>query len=454
MAAPGGLYEPLFGERDVAACLSDQARVQAMLDVEVALADALARVDVVPAGSVDPIRQAARAQFYDLAALATDAARTGSVVIPLVADLTRRVAAIDADAARYVHWGATSQDIVDTALVLQMRSASTPLLRQFERAARAAAAHARRYRTTPMAGRTWLQHATPTTFGLKAAGWLDALERVRRGVGSAFSSSFVLQFGGASGTLAALGPKAIDVGSALAERLNLQLPPAPWHSHRDRLAQLACALGVATGTLGKIARDLSLLAQTEVAEAHPRETAGGSSTMPHKRNPVSCVVALAAAVRMPALVASMLAAMPQEHERGLGGWHAEWDVLPDIVLLTAGAARSVADALDDLVIDAARMRRNLGMTRGLAQSEAVAMALARDLGKHQAHTLVEAASRRALAEERPLAEVLAEDASVTRVMTPDAIERCLSPDAYLGVADAFVDRILATWERAEGPDIS
>ena len=453
MAAVNGVYGRLFGETDVAARLCDRARLQAMLDVEVALAEALARVNVVPASSVDAIRRAAWAELYDLAALAAEAARAGNVVIPLIADLTRHVATIDADAARYVHWGATSQDIVDTALVLQMRAASAPLLLQFERAARSAAAHAHRHRNTPMAGRTWLQHATPTTFGLKAAGWLDALERVRRALDSAFSSSFVLQFGGASGTLASLGPDAIDVASALAERLDLQLPPAPWHGHRDRLAQLACALGVATGTLGKIARDLALLAQTEVAEARPGETAGGSSTMPHKRNPVSCAVALAAAVRVPGLVASMLAGMPQEHERGLGGWHAEWDVLPDIVLLTAGAARSVADALDDLVIDAARMRRNLEITRGLAQSEAVAMTLGRDLGKHEAHALVEAASRRAAAEERPLADVLAEDASVTRVMTPDAIEHCLSPEAYLGVADAFVDRVLAAWERTEGFDV-
>jgi 3-carboxy-cis,cis-muconate cycloisomerase len=452
MAAPGGLYEPLFGERDVAACLSDQARLQAMLDVEVALAEALARAGVVPAGSVEPIRQVARAQLYDPATLATEAARAGNVVIPLVADLTRRATAIDPVAGRYVHWGATSQDIVDTGLVLQVRAASAPLLHQFERAARAAAAHARQHRNTPVAGRTWLQHATPTTFGLKAAGWLDALERVRHAVESAFSSSFVLQFGGASGTLAALGPAALDVASALAERLDLKLPPAPWHGHRDRLAQLACALGVATGTLGKIARDLALLAQTEVAEARPGKTAGGSSTMPHKRNPVSCAVALAAAVRVPGLVANMLAGMPQEHERGLGGWHAEWDVLPEIVLLTAGAARSVADALEDLTVDAARMRANMEITRGLAQAEAVAMTLGRDLGKHEAHALVEAASRRAAAEERPLADVLAEDAAVARVLTRDALEQCLSPEAYLGVADAFVDRILATWKRAEGPD--
>ena len=446
------LHERLFGESAVADCLSDRARVQAMLDVEAALAEAEVRVGIVPERSLAAIRACAQADMYDPAALALEAVEAGNVVIPLVRLLAQRVAATDADAARHVHWGATSQDILDTALVLQLRAASAPLLRQLERAAQAAATHALRYRNTPIAGRTWLLHATPTTFGLKAAGWLDALERVRRSVDTAFNAAFVLQFGGASGTLAALGPSAVDVAAALADTLRLQMPPAPWHSHRDRFAQLACALGVATGTLGKIARDLALMSQTEVAEAFPGEDAGGSSTMPHKRNPVSAAVALAASVRVPGLVASMLAGMPQEHERGLGGWHAEWDVLPDIVLLTAGAARSIGFALDELVIDTARMRKNLEITHGLIQSEAVVMTLGRDLGKQKAHALVEAACRRAASEKRTLKEVLAEEDAVTRVMTAEAIERCLSPEEYLGAADAFVDRVLESWERSGGRD--
>src|SRR5262245_60219597 len=233
MAAVNGVYDRLFGEPDVAARLSDRSRLQAMLDVEVALAEALARVDLAPARSVDAIRQAGRAELYDLAALAAEAARAGNLVIPLVADLTRRVAVIDPDAARYVHWGATSQDIIDTALVLQMRAASTPMLGQFERAARAAAGHARRHRATPMAGRTWLQHATPTTFGLKAAGWLDALERHRARLGELRPRVLVLQLGGASGTLAALGERGLAVAAALADDLRLALPDVPWHAHRD-----------------------------------------------------------------------------------------------------------------------------------------------------------------------------------------------------------------------------
>ncbi len=452
MTALVGLHAHLFGERDVAAQLSDQARLQALLDVEVALAEAESHVGVVPPSSVSPIARAARAELYDHVALGQEAARAGNIVIPLVKHLVRQVAAIDPDASRYVHWGATSQDILDTALVLQLRAAFPPLLGQFERAAEAAAGHARRYRNTPIAGRTWLQQATPTTFGLKAAGWLDALERVRRRLGEALSATLVLQLGGASGTLAALGPAALAVSNAMAKRLGLQAPPAPWHGHRDRLAHLACTLGVATGTLGKIAKDLALLGQTEVGEVVAARDEGASSTMPHKRNPVRVAVALAAALRVPGLVATMLASMPQEHERGLGGWHAEWDALPEIVLLASGAARSIADALDDLIIDARRMQANLEITQGLTQAEAVTMELARHLGKSEAHALVEAACRRAVSEERTLAVVLGEDVAVTQVMTQESIAQCLSPDTYLGAAGAFVDRVLDHWKRAAKRD--
>ena len=452
MTAPDGLYAPLFGDPDVAERLADEPRLQAMLDVEAALAEAEAAAGVIPSDSARFIREAARASLYDRAALAQEAARAGSVVIPLVAQLTERVAALDRGASRYVHWGATSQDILDTALVLQLRAAGLLLLRQIERAADAAARHARRHRNTPMAGRTWLQHATPTTFGLKAAGWLDALERVRQAAGDAFASVQVLQFGGASGTLAGLGRAALPVSEAMAARLDLRLPAAPWHGHRDRLACLACALGVATGTLGKIARDVALLGQTEVAEVQPSARAGGSSTMPHKRNPVSAAVAIAAAIRVPGLVATMLAGMPQEHERGLGGWPAEWDVVPEIVLLAAGAARSGADVLDDLVVDPARMRQNLEMTRGLSQAEAAVMALAAHIGKREAHASVEAACRRAIEENRLLADVLAGDAVVARVMTREAIARCLAPDEYLGAAGVFVDRVLALSNRGGDAD--
>ena len=363
----------------------------------------------------------------------------------MVRHLTARVAAIDANAARYVHWGATSQDILDTGVVLQLRAAVPTTLGHLERAGRAAAALARRYADATMAGRTWLQQATPITFGLKAAGWADALDRTRQRVGTALDDALMLQFGGASGTLAALGSHGLAVTDGLAARLGLRAPDIPWHAHRDRFAQLACALGVATGTASKIARDLSLLAQTEIGEAseRPVEGRGGSSTMPQKHNPVSASVALAAAIRAPGLVATMLGAMVQEHERGLGGWQAEWDTLPDLVLVSAGGARAVADALDSLSVDAERMRANIDASGGTLLAESISMALAESLGKREAHTCVEAACRRAVDERRPLADVLGDDPVVTRHLDRAEIARRLSPDHYLGATHAFIERVLA-----------
>ena len=443
---PGArVHDLLFGEEHVAAQFADQTHLQMMLDVEAALADAEATAGVVPPSCVAPIRSAARADLYDPATIATEAAHAGNPVIPLVRHLTRRVAANDADAARYVHWGATSQDILDTGLVLQLRAAVPVVLDHLERAARSAADLTRRYADTPMAGRTWLQHATPTTFGLKAAGWLDALDRTRRRLETALDEALVLQFGGASGTLASLGSHGLAVTDALAARLRLRAPDTPWHAQRDRLAHLACALGVATGAAGKIARDLSLLAQTEIGEVSekPVEGRGGSSTMPQKRNPVASSVALAAAARAPGLVATMLGAMVQEHERGLGGWQAEWDTLPDLVLVSAGGARAVADALDGLVVDAERMRANVEATGGTLLAEAIAMALAVPLGKGEAHACVEAACGRAAIERRPLADILGEDPMVTRHLDPAEIARRLAPEHYLGTARGFIERVLS-----------
>lgn len=419
-----------------------------MLDVEAALADAESALGVIPAQAAPRIREEARADLYDLAAIASDATAAGNLAIPVVRHLTRRVAARDAGAARYVHWGATSQDIIDTGLVLQLEDAVPPILRHLRSAAANAAGHAERHAATPIAGRTWLQQGTPTTFGLKAAGWLDALERAAAGVESAMQAALVLQFGGATGTLASLGEHGPAVADALGARLGLAIPAAPWHAHRDRLASLGCALGVATGTLGKIGRDLALLGQTEVGEAFEAagEGKGGSSTMPHKRNPVKVSVVLAAAVRAPGLVGTLLSAMPQEHERGLGGWQAEWETLPELVRVTAGSARALSAALEGLVVDPARMRQNLAATRGLALSEAVTMALAASLGKSDAHARVEEACRRAVAERRDLVDVLSEDPVVTAVLDRAALERHLTPERYLGAARAFVDRILALRE--------
>ncbi len=424
--------------------MTTQEHLQTMLDVEAALAEVQASLGMIPLKAAAAIRSAARSELYDAASIAAGAQRDGNAAIPLIHQLTMRVASFDAEAARYVHWGATSQDIIDTALVLQLRGRVPAILEDLERAAEAAATHARQHATTPMAGRTWLQQAAPITFGLKAAGWLDALDRVRSSVRTASDAAMVLQFGGASGTLAALGQHGPAVAAGLAARLRLTVPAVSWHAHRDRLASLACALGVATGTNGKIARDLGLLAQTEVGEAHEAPgQAGGSSSMPHKQNPVRAARAVAAAVRAPGLVATMLSAMPQEHERGLGGWQAEWDTLPELVSVAGEAARAVADTLDGLVVDLSRMRTNLESTGGLVLAEAVVMQLAPTLGRREAHAHVERAARRAADEHRAFAEVLAEDPAVAAILDRPRIENSLRPENYLGSAAAFVADVLA-----------
>jgi len=432
----------LFGDPEVAVHFSDQARLQAMLDVEAALAESEAELGLVPRECVTAIRTAARATLYDRAELGAEAAQQGNVAIPLIRHLTKHVAAADPQSARYVHWGATSQDVIDTALVLQLRAAVPQLLAHIARAAGHGARLARAHAATVMAGRTWLQQATPTTFGLKAAGWVDALDRQHAAVTAALNTAAVLQFGGASGTLAALGDRGPAVAERLAAALGLANPDLPWHAHRDRLVHLGCALGVACGVLGKIARDIALLAQTEVGEVRDGR-GGGSSTMPHKQNPVGASVALAASLRAPGLVASLLAAMPQEHERGLGGWQAEWSTLPELVMVTAGAARAIADTLETLTVDAARMRENLQRTRGLILAEAVTMALAGRIGKADAHARVEEASRRAVRDQISLGDALAEDPEVMRYMGRDELERRLAPEEYLGAARTFVERVLS-----------
>ena len=425
------------------------ARVQALLDVEVALAEALARAGVIPESSVAPIRTAARADLYDMAVLAADAERAGNLLIPVVQHLTTRVAAADATAAGHVHWGATSQDVMDTALVLQLRAAVGDVVAALDRAAGAAADLARRHVDTPIAGRTWLQQATPTTFGLKAAVWLDGLARSRQRLAAALEGALVVQLGGATGTLSSLGPAGAAVAAALAALLDLLVPDIPWHTERGRLAEVACALGIACGTLGKIGRDLALLAQTEVGEAFAPAVPGrgGSSSMPHKRNPVAAATAAAGGVRAPGLVATMLAAMPQEHERACGGWQAEWDTLPALVDVALQSARAMAEALADLVVDAARMQVNLDAAGGVARAEGLVTALAPHLGRVNARAIVEGACARALAGGRALADVAAEEPLIVTHLDPTQISGALDPAGFTGSSRAFVDRVVERWQR-------
>jgi 3-carboxy-cis,cis-muconate cycloisomerase len=290
-----------------------------------------------------------------------------------------------------------------------------------------------------------MQQAVPVTLGLKAAGWLSATGRHRERVRELRARALVLQFGGAAGTLASLGSQGMEVATALAAELQLELPDTPWHAQRDRVAEAATVVGLLVGTLGKMARDISLLMQTEIAEAFEPsgKNRGGSSTMPHKRNPVSCAVALAAALRVPALVSTMLTAMVQEHERGLGGWHAEWETLPEIFILASGALDNMTRVTAGLEIDAEAMRRNLKITQGLILAEAASMALAKYLGKEAAHELVEAACRSAVAEKKHLRDVLAVDARVAKHLSAADLDRLFDPANYTGLAAKLVERALA-----------
>jgi 3-carboxy-cis,cis-muconate cycloisomerase len=438
------LLDPLFAEDRMRALFSDHNRLQAMLHFEAALARAEARLDVIPGSAVSAIELQCRAELFDFETLGREAALAGNLAIPMVKQLTALVARSDREASRFVHWGATSQDAIDTGLVLQLRDALDLIEADLAAAAAEASRLARAHQHTLMPGRTWLQQALPITFGLKAAGWFSALKRHRVRIREMRPRVLAIQFGGAAGTLAALGAKGIQVAEALGEELGLQVPDLPWHTHRDRVAEVAAALGLLVGTLGKIADDISLLMQTEVGEAYEPTAAGrgGSSTMPQKHNPVGSAVVLAAAIRVPALVSTLLAAMVQEHERGLGNWLAEWETLPEICTLTAGALAHLKRVLEGLKIDEARMAANLEATRGQIMAEAVMMALGARLGRLEAHDLVECACLEASRRGRHLRDALMDDPKVREHLSRDDLERLFNPGNYLGAAEALVDRAL------------
>jgi len=426
--------------------LADRARLQRMLDVEAALARAEAAVGIVPQHAVAAIAAACRADDYDPAALGEAAVDAGNIVIPLVKALTGAVAGNAKEAARYVHWGATSQDIIDTALALDLRCAIDALVTDLDRAVAGFAALAEHHRNTPLAGRTWLQHALPIPLGLKLAGYAAALARSRARLARLRSEALVLQFGGAAGTLAALGGNGLAVAERLAAELSLPLPDAPWHGHRDRLADVAAALAILAGTCGKIARDVTLLMQTDVAEAYEPAAPGrgGSSTMPQKRNPVGAAAALAAVAIAPNLAATILNALVHEHERAVGPWQAEWPVYPALALVTSGALHAIADIAEGLTIDAERMRRNLEASGGQIMAEAIAFALAPKLGKQEAHHIVEAAAKRSLKDKLHLKDTLAAEERVAAHLSSGEIDRLFDPLAYQGVAQAFIDRLIAS----------
>ncbi|RMO54994.1 3-carboxy-cis,cis-muconate cycloisomerase [Pseudomonas syringae pv. aptata] len=447
--ASNQLFDAYFMQPEMREIFSDEGRVQGMLDFEAALARAQARVGLIPPEVVADIELSCDARLFDFDALAIAIGSAGNSAIPLVKALGKQIAARSAEAERYVHMGATSQDVMDSGLVLQLRRAIVLLERDLSRLADAMAEQAQCHACTPLAGRTWLQQATPVTLGMKIAGWLGAVTRHRQRLNEIKPRLLCLQFGGASGSLAALGDQAYSVAEALADELQLALPEQPWHTQRDRLVEFAGLLGLIAGSLGKLGRDVSLLMQTEVGEVFEPSAPGkgGSSTMPHKRNPVGAAVMISTATRAPGLVATMLSAMPQEHERSLGLWHAEWETLPELCCLVSGSLQQALQVIPGLQVDAERMAINLQSTKGLVLAEAVSIALAQRIGRDAAHHLVEQCCRRAVEQGAHLRQVLGETPQVSEQFSSDELDRLLDPAHYLGQARHWVERAVAEHTR-------
>jgi 3-carboxy-cis,cis-muconate cycloisomerase len=440
------LMTPLYASTAMRAIMSDRARLQRMLDFEAALARAEAALGVISATGAAAISEVCDATLYDIAALVEAQAPSGNIAIAVVQALTQAVAGRDPAAANVVHWGATSQDVIDTALMLELRAAIDALLIDLDRAIKGFTTLAGRHRRTLSVARTLMQHALPMPFGLKLAGYGAALARSRERLLRLRREALMLQFGGAAGTLAALGEHGFGVSERMAALLDLQLPEAPWHTHRDRLAEIAACFGILAGTCGKIARDVTLMMQTEVGEAFEPGAPGrgGSSTLPHKRNPVGAAAALSAAAVAPNLVATLLAAQVQEHERSPGGWHTDWMTFPTLALVTSGALSAVVDIAEGLEIDVERLRANLELTGGQIMAEAVSFALAEKVGRAEAHALVRELSQKAVQEKRSFKEVLLTDLRIKAQLSGLEIEKLFISLTYQGSAQTFIDRLVVT----------
>jgi 3-carboxy-cis,cis-muconate cycloisomerase len=429
-------FGPLFVPEELLDAVSGRAWLDAMLEFESALARAEATAGIVPADAATAIAEKCHGDLYDFRDLLERGRSVGSPPEPLVQALRD---AVGGDAARYAHWGATSQDVMDTASMLVSRRALDLILAELDGLAAALAALAESHRSTPMAARTLLQQALPTTFGFKVAGWLVALLESRTRLDAVRTQRLAVQLGGAAGTLAAVGERGPDVLRFLADDLELVEPVVPWHTNRTRIAELGAALATTAGVLGKIGLDVVLMAQTEVGEL--REGAnGGSSTLPHKRNPVSSTLARACAELVDGYASVLSASLAQEHERAAGAWHAEWEALSGALAYTGGAAHAIAVAVASFEIDTERMRANLEATAGLVVAERVSFLLAERHGRREGHEIVRDAARRAAERGGSFeAELRADD----RVDLPaEQLAHALDPTTYLGSAEAFVDRAL------------
>lgn len=434
----------LFASNDIARMFGDDARVQSMLDFEAALAKAEADLGIIPEEAAGAIAKWCKADLFDMAALGDGTILGGNPAIPLVKMLTAKV---EGDAARFVHWGGTSQDVIDTGLALQMRSGLSGLSDRVGALGDALADLTEAHRHTPTIGRTLSQHALPIPFALRTAGWLESMNRAHNRLSHLGSSSITLHFAGAAGSLASLGGDGPAVSEQLSRILDLPLPSLSSHTHRDFMADIACGLAILCGSATKIAADIQAMMQTDVAEVFEPAAPGkgGSSTMPHKRNPVATAAVRANARQVAALATLFLGNMDHDFERDPGQWHAEWGPIAEIFVLTGGALEKLVETVRGLEVDRDRMRANIDATNGLVFAESVMMVLAPTLGRLDAHHVVQEATRRAMSENRHLRDVLLDTETVLQTASRQEIVDAFDPKGYFGASDHFIDRALRAW---------
>jgi 3-carboxy-cis,cis-muconate cycloisomerase len=441
-ALDSAIFRDIFSTEEMRGVFSDETRVGYYLDIERALARVQARLGIIPEQAAREIEQKARIENIDLVRLKQQTERIGYPILGVV----QQIVGLCAEGlGEWCHWGATTQDITDTAAIMQIRAALDLVEKDMEAIAAALADLSRRYRDTPMAGRSNLQQAVPITFGFKTATLLAAMQRHRERLVQLRPRVLVGEFAGAVGTLASLGADGLKVQAALMDELGLGQPEIAWHTVRDRIGEVGCFLGLVTGTLGKISMDVKLLMQTEVAEVYEpfHEGRGSSSTMPQKRNPISCLYIHSNAALVRQHTAALLEAAVADHERSTGPWEIEWIALPEIFLLSAGALAQTRVMLSGLEVDAKRMRANLDLTLGMVVSEAVMMGLGPHLGRQRAHDLVYDICRKVAATGQPLVELLAQDADISKHLTRAELAKMCDPAGYLGLAGEMVDRVLA-----------
>jgi 3-carboxy-cis,cis-muconate cycloisomerase len=439
------LFRDAFGTPRMREVFSDYALITRYAEVEIALAKAEARCGVIPVDAAQEIAKRTNVSGFDFDLLRRDTDVVGYPILPLVHQIAKQCG----EAGRYVHWGATTQDIMDTAVVLQVRGGLKIIEEDIDTLRGILADLSRRYRDTPMAGRTHLQQALPVTFGYKTAIWLAMFDRHAERLEQLKPRVLVGQFAGAAGTLASLGDKGFDVQTALCEELGLGVPVSSWHVARDGFAEVVNFFGLVTGSLGKIALDIMMMASTEFAELYEPfvKGRGASSTMPQKRNPISSELMLAACKGVRQHAGLMLDAMVQDFERATGPWHAEWMAIPESFVLTAGALQQAKFALGGLIVDEKKMAENLDISRGLIVAEAVMMGLAPQMGRQEAHDVVYDACRLANEKQMTLADALSANPQVSGRIDRATIDRLTSPRNYLGLAPEMVDRVLAASRR-------